>query len=69
MWILIFLFFILIFLIFFERLNQLLTGWNVVCSIDLEYNLLIKIISIWSSNLRLNLRLKIFISFSFRVLI
>ena len=27
------------FFIFFERLNQLLTGWNVVCSIDLEYNL------------------------------
>ena len=39
MWIFIFLFFILIFFIFFERLNQLLTGWNVVCSIDLEYNL------------------------------
>ena len=40
MWILIFWFFIFIFFfIFFERLNQLLTGWNVVCSIDLEYNL------------------------------
>ena len=30
------------FLSIYERLNQLLTGWNVVCSIDLEYNIFVQ---------------------------
>ena len=35
-------FLMIFFLSIYERLNQLLTGWNVVCLIDLEYNIFVQ---------------------------